>query len=95
MSQQLDNSTGPAKAPMSFSATAARIRGQAHRPDSAGLTALLRVLALPAIAVAWVAVAVTSVLRAVFVWPLQRLGAHRQAVEDRGPHSVKHANIVT
>lgn len=95
MGQQLDQRSGATGAPMTFGGTARRIWQMTERTDASWARALLAVVAVVAIAIAWVVVAVISVLWAVFVWPFRRLAARRQAVEDRGPHSVKHANIVT
>lgn len=80
---------------MSFSGSARQIWQLTEVSDAMWARVALGLLAAIAIALTWVGVAITYVAWGLFVWPVQRLGARRQAVEDRGPHSVKHANIVT
>lgn len=78
-----------------FAGAAQRIWQRATAGEQTWARALGAFVAIPAIALAWCGVAVRHVVRAVVVWPAQRLGRRRQAVEDLGDRSVKHADIVT
>ena len=94
MSQQSEPGQRAGTAPMSFSGSAERMWRMTEVTDSALWKVPLGIVAALGVAVAWCVAAVVNAAWALFVWPVQRLQSRRQAVEDLGTQSVKHAGIV-